>query len=266
MADFVQKLDLKTGSFLNNNSAAAGGIEIDTGAGSKVALAIAAAGSGSGTTPDATDTVKGKVALNTGATAGDATNAIDALTAAGFTTLAGATNALSAAISAGAGAVATVAGTGAPTVTPSATAPAQFAKNSSGELFKWNGSAWVLMGGGAANSVGFSPSAAADNVTIAGASMTMPRAGVVLFNTSVTVQATSGSPMNRAVAALRKNGSISAYVFGAESATANMVLLTKAMSIPLAVAAGDVVDLSFIQNGSTQANVTAGYIFSQYIS
>lgn len=37
--------------------------------------------------PVATDTVQGRVALNTGSTAGDATNTVDALTAAGLTTL-----------------------------------------------------------------------------------------------------------------------------------------------------------------------------------
>ena len=265
MADFVQKLDLKTGSFLNNNSAAAGGIEIDTGAGSKVALAIAAASSG-GATPDATDTVKGKVALNTGATAGDATNAIDALTAAGFTALAGSTNALSAAISAGAGAVATVAGTGAPTVAPSATAPAQFAKNANGEMFKWNGSAWALVADGFFLFGGvFSAVAMSDSVAVVAASVTMPRAGKVLFSTSASMVMTSGSA-NRVFASLRKNGALQATLFDNSMVANTMNSATNAMTINFSVSAGDVFDITATEYGAAAASLYGGYIYAQYIA
>lgn len=83
MVDFVQKQVLDPASFSNANTNAIDAVKVRVDSGSVVGDAIAAA-IASGTVPAATDTVQGKVALNLGTAAGDATNATDALTATGL--------------------------------------------------------------------------------------------------------------------------------------------------------------------------------------
>jgi hypothetical protein len=108
----------------------------------------------SGAVPDATDTVKGKVALNAGTAATDATNATDALTAAGLAAILNGTapnptpNALQAAVGSNPSQYGTLAGVGAPTAAPSLANPATEITNANGEVFRWNGTGWYLSGNG----------------------------------------------------------------------------------------------------------------------
>jgi hypothetical protein len=139
--------------------------------------------------PDSGDTAKGKVALNLGTAAGDATNATDALTAAGLAAILNGTapnatpNALQAAVNSNPSQYGTFAGAGAPTAAPTAANPATVLTNTNGEVFRYNGTVWGLSENGLSATVTGNFINSTFALTTIYASYVAPRAGRVRVET-----------------------------------------------------------------------------------
>lgn len=209
--------------------------------------------------PTAADTVQGKVALNLGTAAGDATNATDALTATGLTAILNGTapntspNALQAAVASNPSQYGTFASVLAPTAAPTAANPATRLTNTNGEVFDWTGSAWVLVGNGFFQTSNTTVASSVPGAFVVTAAFTMPRDGFVELN-AIFGLVFSGAAPYRATLVLNE-------VFAQQQSTDNVNNGTDGhAALKLTVTAGQVVTVKiYNSNGAftcfTKANI-----------
>ena len=191
---------------------------------------------------NATDTAAGTVALNTGTAAGDATNATDALTAAGAAEL---------------NRTAAVPNTGSPdkpTAAPTEGSPSRYLKNSNGETFWWNGASWELSGNGFSsdftNLAGISIPSASASVSVA--VLVVPRDGVINISASCIQSTSTSIPANIVDTQVRLNGVNLAPIRVVNHSVADIYVDGGSASVNnVVVSVGDVLEIHCSQVGSS---------------
>ena len=141
---------------------------------------------------------------------------------------------------------------------PSATNPQQFAQNGNGELFRWNGGSWVLIGNGLISAVNVTtPVNVPSQSFVAVSPIILPRTGVTIVQVNGTFFAPAGDAQDMLVV-LRRNGAVQAYLTRLQMLGLTLREVTRMDSAVIYVTAGDVLEIAVYQSGSTNATYQGG--------
>lgn len=205
--------------------------------------------------PTATDTTQGKVALNLGTAAGDATNATDALTATGLAAILNGTapnttpNALQAAVASNPSQYGAFPSVLAPTAAPTVANPATRLTNSNGEVFDWTGTAWVPVGNLLLIDVNTSGVSLPMNSPVLVGAATLPRTGRVLVSHSSGVS--SGTAILQISSYFKANGGLIARAGSFIVSTAGLTNYEWSSSTVYNATAGDIITFEALQFSTT---------------